>query len=359
MRTLFTIVAVVVFAGTASADTVIGPGHDAISVETFDEETDRGRIRRTVTVQSRIDDGRWTKTRALYPLSGQDVSLRVKKIIGGEIRWYMIFADLTRNYNNANPPFEPRAYEWIGFDKILYHRVELVRFRGAWEIHPFSGEKGAFDDVRAWFRANGKDGYELDFYNDDAGTFWFQAEVERKGKTTRSWGIEDSTDRGLSPRVMRVSFRRERGYLGYLTSFYNVPGLFGSVLYQSKNHLGADCADVLMAAWSKWKRKPLKKNFNVSMLVDKFRKLAQFEMKDGNPDVAVKWKELVRPGDFIAVRYGDGGKKFHHIGALYRDANSNGLLDAEDLVIHAGPDPLHLSRLKHNPFDGHVVILRP
>ena len=32
---------------------------------------------------------------------------------------------------------------------------------------------------------------------------------------------------------------------------------------------------------------------------------------------------------------------------------------AADIIIHAGPTPLHLSYLKERHFDGHAVILRP
>ena len=33
--------------------------------------------------------------------------------------------------------------------------------------------------------------------------------------------------------------------------------------------------------------------------------------------------------------------------------------DADDLVLHAGPAPLHYSSLASGVFDGDVVILRP
>jgi hypothetical protein len=64
------------------------------------------------------------------------------------------------------------------------------------------------------------------------------------------------------------------------------------------------------------------------------------------------------PGDFIAVNY-DDSKRYHHIGALYSDHNGNGLLDADDIVLHAGPAPLHFTALSSGAFDGDVVILKP
>jgi hypothetical protein len=325
-------------------------------IETIDDTMDRSAYRPTLIISSKTGDSRWSKKRAIYPLEKQTVRLRIADRKYDKIRWYLIFADLTRNYKNANNPWEPNAYAWVGFEKIQYHRMLLTEFSNQVEITPFPST--GFDTVRRWFSNQGHPSYRLAFYNDGVGTFWFQVEAEKGKKRYRSRGIEDADSRGLTKDVMRVSIRQEGGYLGYLTSFYNIPGIFGSVLSQSINHIGADCADILMSARSKWRGAPLRKNYNVTMLVDKFPTLAAVEMSHGVPSVEVRWEKTIRPGDFIAVRYGDTGKKYHHIGALYRDANENGILDGADLVLHAGPDPLHLSPLDDGMFDGHVALLR-
>jgi hypothetical protein len=327
-------------------------------VETFDETSDRTAIRCSLSIQTRIDDGSWSSKFAVYPQKGQSVALRVNRG-GDKIRWYMIFADLTRNYKNANHPWEDNPYKWVGFEPIQYHRIELEQFNDQREIQPFAADVDLWEIPLKWFRSNGYTGYALDFYHGNTGTFWFQVEVENRGIVTRSPGIEDVNERGLKKNVTRVSIRDGRGFMGYLTSLFNVPGIFGSVLSQSSNYVGADCADMLITAWSKWKRRAPKKNYNVQMLVNKFERRAGFQMVQGMPDSPVTWTEDVRAGDFIAVSYGEGSRRFHHIGALYEDANANGSLDADDLVLHAGPDPLHLTRLKHGAFDGRVVILRP
>jgi hypothetical protein len=130
-------------------------------------------------------------------------------------------------------------------------------------------------------------------------------------------------------------------------------------LSQSRHHIGADCADVLMAAWGAWRKKPLKKNFNVQMLTKKFKVVRDLRIDRGRPDQTVLWESQVRAGDFIAVSYGEDSNRFHHIGALFDDADEDGQLTPDDVIIHAGPDPLHLTRLKEGAFDGRVVILRP
>jgi len=170
-------------------------------------------------------------------------------------------------------------------------------------------------------------------------------------------GIETKDKRGLSPKVFRVSVKKNSGLLGNLTSYFNVPAVFGSTPYQVRNYIGIDCADVLMAAYCKSKKLPIDKDYNVSALTSEFPIIVRSSIRDGNPVSNVRWKKNIREGDFIAVKY-FGGSQYQHIGALYKDQNRNGFLDREDLVLHAGPDPLHFSNLKSGAFDGTIVILR-
>jgi len=314
----------------------------------------------TLLIQSSVNDGPWVKNAAIYPLKGQKVVLKVDKLPGGRIRWYQIIPDTSKIYKNANLPWEKDAYKWIGLAKIDYHRKELTGFRGRWQIEPFDNESNTQvrDRKSSSFRSLWDKAANSKFYHKDVGSFWFQAEVKKEGVIYRSPGIEDSDKKGLSPKVFRVSIRDGEGYIGYLTSFFNVPGLFGSVTYQSNNYIGVDCADVLVAAYGKWKNKPIEKNYNVAMLVSQWPKVQEFDLLEGTADKQLKWGRDVRPGYFIAVRY-RGSKQYQHIGALFSDANRNGVLDGGDLVIHAGPVPLHCSCLREGNFDGHIVVLQP
>ncbi|MHC4657257.1 MAG: hypothetical protein ACYS91_19900 [Planctomycetota bacterium] len=257
-------------------------------------------------------------------------------------------------------PWEKDAYKWIGLAKIDYQRKELTGFQGRWQIEPFGKENDTSvrDRKSSSSRSSWDKAANSKFYHEDVGSFWFQVEVKKEGVIYRSAGIEDSDKKGLSPKVFRVSVRDGEGYIGYLTSFFNVPALFGSVTYQSNNYIGVDCADVLVAAYGKWKNKPIEKNYNVAMLVSQWAKVQEFDLLEGIANKQLKWGRDVRPGYFIAVRYG-GSKQYQHIGALFSDANLNGVLDGDDLIIHAGPVPLHCSYLREGNFDGHVVILQP
>ncbi len=297
-----------------------------------------------IKIQSSINSDEWLKTNQVYPLKGDKIQLKVDKIEGGIIKWYQIIPDISENYKNANRPWEKNPYEWIGLAKIKYNKLELTQFSNQWEINPFENK---IEDKNI----------TASYYHKDVGSFWFQVVVNKNGKEYKSAGIEDSDENGISPEVFRISIREEEGYLGYLTSFLNVPGLFGSTVYQSNNYIGADCADVLISAYGKWKNKDINKNYNVGMVINTFSKVSEFNIDRGNPNIILKWNKDIYPGDIIAVKY-FGGKQYQHIGALYSDFNKNSILDENDLVIHAGPDPLHKSYLKDGPFDGHIIIVR-
>ncbi len=306
----------------------------------------------SVRIQSRVDGGPWRQDAAISPLKGQRIALKVARMPGASIRWYRIVPDLSRRYKNADFPWDPEPYKWRGFAKIDYRREEFARFRDRWEIEPFDADGRIVP-------SEGPDGARpaSAFDRADAGTFRFQVEINANGRLERSPGIDEAEIGGLPPAVFRISIRDGEGYLGYLTSFFNVPGVFGSVPRQSGAYIGVDCADVLMAAYSKWRNIPMTDDLNVAMMVARFPGIETFDLAEGRPGKAVRWGNPIRQGDIIAVRY-PGKKQYQHVGALARDANRNGLLDGDDVVIHAGPDPLHYSFLKEGIFDGHVVILR-
>jgi hypothetical protein len=298
-----------------------------------------------LTIESQVAGGKWGKTPAIYPLKGEKVLLRIGKAPGAKIRWYRIVPDIGKLYHNAEWPWNPNAYHWLGYEKIGYRRCELVSLRGQWEVDPFS-DPGCGPDTAT------------DYYRQDVGSFWFQAEMEGPDGTESSPGLEETSPKGISPEVFRVSIRDGKGYLGYLSSFINVPAIFGATPYQSSNFIGVDCSKALMAAFYLSQGKNQTKDEDVAALITRLPVVARFRLVKGMPDKEIRWQKDIRPGDFIAVKYA-GARSYQHIGALYQDANGNGLLDGEDLVLQAGPEPLHLSPLSEGAFDGEVVCVRP
>ena len=137
-----------------------------------------------------------------------------------------------------------------------------------------------------------------------------------------------------------------------------MPGIFGSSTYQNANYIGADCADILVAAICEKNGKKNSKNYNVAMLVNMKKKRSKFKILKGKPNRVVKWGVDVKPGDLIAVKYEDSNF-FQHIALMHSDYNGNGILDGEDVVLHAGPYPLSYTQMEYEVFDGNVVILIP
>ncbi len=259
-------------------------------------------------------------------------------------------------YKNANHPWEADPYQWVGLAKIRYDRQELERLRGRWEFELFqAGRRGAEGDWAARYDSRS---VPSTYYHPDVGSFWFSAEAKRSdGTVLRSPGADESDAHGLSVRVQRVSVRDGPGFLGYVTSFFNVPGLFGSIPRQSNNYIGADCADLLVSAFGKWTAREPERNFNVDALVASHRRVAELDLADGKSGADVRWGPDVSPGDLVAVRYRGSGR-YQHVGTLVKD-DGNGLVDGGDTVLHAGPMPLAYATLGSGPFDGHLTILRP
>lgn len=305
-------------------------------------------------IEASVDGGPWA-ARSIEPLAGQSVRLRVDAPAGATVRWYQLVPDLVEMHKNARFPWESRAYRWEGFGKIPVRRVELTRFRGLSSIEPFRA--GARPKLGDWTEEPPLPSQTTRWYRPDAGSFWFQAEMEKGRRVTFTPGTESSDHRGLSPKVMRVSVREGPGLVGWLTSFYNVPALFGSVVHQSWNYIGVDCADVLTTALGKWQDLRDDKNWNVDQLVAALEKRGEATVsEDGRVTSTLRWGRDVRAGDFVAVKY-PGAARWQHIGLLARD-DGDGRLGAGDAVIHAGPRPLAEDTLGGGAFPGTVAVLR-
>ena len=296
-------------------------------------------------ISYKLDNQAYKKAHKVYLLPTQRLKLKFNVKDAKSIKWYQIIPDTSKFYKNANQPWEKNAYKWVGYGKIDYKKVEIKAFENKKEVeitHKILEENRPKNNP---------------YYHSKLGSFWFTAEATlANGKVIKSAGLEDNTNRGLSPKVFRVSYMLDKSYIGYLTTFFNVPGIFGSMPYQSRNYIGVDCADVLVATSKEMNHEKNTKNYNVVMLVDKLKVKKRFKIKNGKPNKKLKWGKDFQKGDFIAVKYRENGR-YAHIGMLYEDENSDGILDEKDSILNAGPNALHVSLLTSGAFDGTVVIL--
>jgi len=109
----------------------------------------------------------------------------------------------------------------VGFAKIKYDRKELTSYRGYWEIEPFAPstqdarrQQGRGHPLQAgWPRV-------IASLPVRRGELLFEVEVEKGGRITRSYGLEDSDNRPVAE-VFRVSVRAGKT-TWWLSSFFNV-----------------------------------------------------------------------------------------------------------------------------------------
>jgi hypothetical protein len=236
--------------------------------------------------------------------------------------------------------FGPSHGSWIGFDKIEYFSTEL-------------DEHGPILTV--------KDARPSD-----------EALAEKRTPELRELGVMRvaATILGQTTPPLRYTYRSGNDFLGWLSSFYNVPYLFGSAGKGKKNqaeqYIGADCADILVAAlrragWTKMEYS------SVADLVDSLHPIGKpVEIQPGQPS-QLRWGRDVKPGDLLALDYigadGDLPRDWDHIVAAIADSGPGGLPDGvlgpEDLVVDSGS----AEGLKQAPLgeQGHVrvAVLRP
>jgi hypothetical protein len=159
----------------------------------------------------------------------------------------------------------------------------------------------------------------------------------------------------ISDRVFRYTVRRGDGFLGWVTSYFNVPYLFGSAgkgaRSQAERYVGADCADILVAAL----RRSGARQIDYSSVIDLVGRLprtggpVEVAPCDGGgacpqPGPRLRFGSDVAPGDLLALDYigaDELPRAWDHIVALVEDRGPNGappdgLLGPEDLVADSG-----------------------
>lgn len=189
------------------------------------------------------------------------------------------------------------------------------------------------------------------------GTMRLKATATFGAQTVSTPGAEDAPAGLISPQVFRYSYRSGDDFLGWLTTFFNVPYLFGSAgqgpASQAERYLGADCADALVAALRRAGQRRMRYT-SVTGLVDALRKVGPAVVvapaaPSGPqvPDAAprLRFGEQVRPGDLLALDYvgsEDLPRPWDHIGVVVADHGPgpdgapDGVLGPEDLFGDTG-----------------------
>lgn len=268
---------------------------------------------------------------------------------GAQVQWIQVVPRMqhrdTPARNNGNRiysnsiMFGPKHGRWLGADTLEYDEVPL-------KARPGATTKGASLKLST---AHGSRFGGL-------GTIFIAAEVTLPGKdgvrvTLRTPDASTVNALGLTPKVMRVSFRQDDTFVGWLGSLFHVPYVFGSTGPQTERYTGTDCADAMVRAYRAAKR-PSANYTSVSGLATYTKSLSGVLNLDEHgtirdekgSSVVLRWGEHVRPGDLFTMDFtSDTAVKmlpraWDHVAALVEDNTSNaqgaGVLDSTDSVRH-------------------------
>jgi hypothetical protein len=219
--------------------------------------------------------------------------------------------------------FGPDHGSWIGYDKIEYFETEIENSGPTLTVHD---ARPSDDDL-----------------------------AEKRPPEQRGLGVMHvaATVNGVSTAQLRYTYRSGDGFLGWLTSFYNVPYLFGSagkgVKNQAEQYIGADCADILVAALRRAGWKKLEYS-SVADLVDALHPVGKPAIvKPCQAGVCeattLRWGKDVRTGDMLALDYigadSDLPRAWDHMVVAIEDRGpagspGDGVLGPEDIVMDSG-----------------------
>ena len=328
------------FALTCALVLTVAHAHAPAQASTLGDPAAPGQIVR-VRVLAAVDDGAATD-RPIYARAGQHVTLyALIEVRDGRERHY--FTDAPRpslaGHRLAARPIargpavelawnriEPAAAAYSNTDadgRSNFHFAP-IEYRAT----PIDGAHGASlpADVRPTLTPD---------HGHGVGTMRFQVVAVQGERSVASPGPEARRGRGsggLTDAVLRVSIRRDDTYLGYLTELYGQPYIWASAglsdaTHQAERLEGADCADFVVYG-ARRMGKHIAYTWTgglpeVTRLVAAGTRGADGVYRDqaGHP------VPFTRPGDLVLFQ--------GHVGALFADRGTIGVLDDQDLIMHA------------------------
>lgn len=246
-------------------------------------------------------------------------------------------------YTNAGMPGGKTDRKPLPPDTITYHQTELKQDTGLFVIeadaHP--------TDPR----------YDK---HDGLGTMRYTVVAQKKDGSKRlsapTLARYEPTS-GIRDDVARIEIRADDSYLGYLTGYFNVPGVFGPYDPEIERHLGIDCSHFVVGAWREYSRKNIpftnvtglrtthvQRGYLSEVTEDLWLdSTGHFYKSYDRAQRRLQEPIQIKPekGDLILFNYSTDPKRrqWDHIGVFYDVSSEN------TLVLHTGPaepgiDPL-------------------
>lgn len=226
---------------------------------------------------------------------------------------------------------------WIGRDRLEYFETPLPAGDDRWTITVRDARPS--DEALAAARP---EAYR------DLGTMRLAAAITPgEGLPRATPGAEDAPRGEISGRVFRYSVRDGDGLFGWLTSYFNVPYVFGSAGVgahsQAERRVGADCADLIVAGLRRAGRRDLAYTSVAGLIGALVRVVGPLEVRaDGEPIASQLYAP--RPGDVLALDYIDVAalpRAWDHVVVFAVDHGpdggpADGRLGPDDLVADIG-----------------------
>ncbi|MEK6757796.1 MAG: hypothetical protein AABX88_01580 [Nanoarchaeota archaeon] len=265
----------------------------------------------------------------IYFSESDNIYINGKKIESSEIKrwdsknipikWFKI-EPKNNNYSNGSG----EKFHW---DKIKYKET-LIDDGNNWVLNADATPTDSSKNI-----------------NDGLGTMRYKFEVINNGKKISSPGKESTNLYGINDDVHRISFRKDNSFVGWLTSFFNLPYIYGSSGKSNKEHqtekyIGSDCADLIVGAYRKTgKNIPYTYVAGLTKFTDTIIDEKNLDSDGENyyyNNKSLKFGSDVKVGDLILF-----GK--WHVGVLVEDKSNpdseynggpDGLFNKYDLMIH-------------------------
>tara|TARA_B100000315_G_scaffold247644_1_gene276646 strand:- start:2703 stop:3806 length:1104 start_codon:yes stop_codon:yes gene_type:complete len=235
------------------------------------------------------------------------------------IRWFKVESQKNNYDNGGNENFH--------WDKIKYKET-LIDNGNKWVLQADGSPTDKSKDI-----------------NDGLGTMRYKVEVRYNGKKISSPGKESTNSKGIEDKVHRISFRKDNSFVGWLTSYFNLPYIYASSGKNNKEHqtekyIGSDCADLIVGAYRKTGRNiPYTYAAGLTKFADIIideKNLYTGSENYYNYNKPLKFGSDVKIGDLILF-----GK--WHVGAIVEDKSNpnskykgapDGLFNKYDMMVH-------------------------
>jgi hypothetical protein len=248
-----------------------------------------------------------------------------------------ILEDADFNWSKVEPiidaehPYEnsdPVTRKWKGWDKIKY---TTSFFEGTKGLQPILA------DARPTTVQN----------SSGLGTMRYSLELRIGEKSWNTPGEESTTRGGISSEVVRISYKIDDSFLGIITSYFNVPGVYGSAstdrrkpnkTHQTEQYQGFDCADLVVGAarqlgqdhrYSNANNLRAKTQYSDPYLLQTDGTITDL---DGN-EIRLQYGRDVNQGDLVF--FADvNSRRYWHVVVLLKDMTSESELPEQDVVLN-------------------------